>query len=127
MRHGAPNQPAVIDLPASGPIDPLLFIAGVADKLQIDLLERMVPLDEQTVALIDRICAHRSPGRPCPIPAPHGPPSSCSPTNGRRVTVYQLRGVLTRVAHDAGLPPPPRTSCATPHRPGQRRCLAAIV
>jgi integrase len=30
--------------------------------------ERMVPLDDETVALIDRICAHRSPGRPLPHP-----------------------------------------------------------
>jgi integrase len=30
--------------------------------------ERMVPLDEEAVALIDRIVAHRSPDRPIPHP-----------------------------------------------------------
>ena len=42
--------------------------------------------------------------------------------HGRRVTVYQLRGVLTRGAHDAGLPP------TTPHQlPDAYRALDAIT
>jgi hypothetical protein len=72
--------------------------------------ERMVPLDEETVALIDRICAHRSPGRPLPHPRTARPTEFLLTHHGRRVTVYQLRGVLTRVAHDAGLP------TTTPHQ-----------
>ena len=66
--------------------------------------ERMVPLDEETVALIDRIVAHRSPGRPLPHPRTARPTEFLLTHHGRRVTVYQLRDVLTRVAHDAGLP-----------------------
>ena len=72
--------------------------------------ERMVPLDVETVALIDRICAHRSPGRPLPHPRTARPTEFLLTHHGRRVTVYQLRGVLTRVAHDAGLP------TTTPHQ-----------
>jgi hypothetical protein len=30
--------------------------------------ERMVPIDDETVALIDRIAATRSPGKPLPNP-----------------------------------------------------------
>ena len=43
--------------------------------------ERMVPLDEETLALIDTIIATRSPGQPAAAPSlPAGLPSSCSPT-----------------------------------------------
>jgi len=66
--------------------------------------ERMVPLDEETVALIDRIVAHRSPGRPLPHPRTARPTEFLLTHHGRRVTVYQLREVMTRVAGDAGLP-----------------------
>ncbi len=66
--------------------------------------ERMVPLDEETVALIDRICARRSPGRPLRHPRTGRPTEFLLTHHGRRVTVYQLRDVLTRVARDAGLP-----------------------
>ena len=66
--------------------------------------ERMVPLDEETVALIDRIVAHRSPGRPLPHPRTARPTDFLLTHHGRRVTVYQLRDVMTRVARNAGLP-----------------------
>jgi integrase len=66
--------------------------------------ERMVPLDEETVALVDRIVAHRSPGRPLPHPRTGQPTDFLLTHYGRRVTVYQLREVITRVARDAGLP-----------------------
>jgi integrase len=66
--------------------------------------ERMVPLDEETVALVDRICTHRSPGRPLRHPRTGRPTEFLLTHHGRRVTVYQLRDVLTRVARDAGLP-----------------------
>jgi integrase len=66
--------------------------------------ERMVPLDEETVALIDRIVAHRSAGRPLPHPRTGRATDFLLTHHGRRVTVYQLRDVITRVARDAGLP-----------------------
>jgi site-specific recombinase XerD len=66
--------------------------------------ERMVPLDEETVALIDRIVAHRSPGRPLPHPRTARPTDYLLTHHGRRLTVDHLRDVLTRVTADAGLP-----------------------
>ncbi|MCA1701979.1 MAG: site-specific integrase [Actinobacteria bacterium] len=66
--------------------------------------ERMVPLDEETVALVDRIVAHRSPGRALPHPRTGQPTDFLLTHYGRRVTVYHLRDVITRVARDAGLP-----------------------
>ena len=66
--------------------------------------ERMVPLDEETVALIDRIVAHRSPGRPLPHPRTTRPTDFLLTHHGRRLTVDHLRDVLTRVTADAGLP-----------------------
>ena len=66
--------------------------------------ERMVPLDEETVALIDRIVAHRSPGRALPHPRTARPTDFLLTHHGRRLTVYQLRDVMTRVTRDAGLP-----------------------
>jgi integrase len=66
--------------------------------------ERMVPLDEETVALIDRIVAHRSPGRPLPHPRTARPTDFLLTHHGRRLTVYQLRDVMTRVTRGAGLP-----------------------
>ena len=47
--------------------------------------ERMVPLDEETVALIDRICTHRSPGRPLPHPRTARPTEFLLTHHGRRV------------------------------------------
>src|SRR4029077_14631229 len=66
--------------------------------------ERMVPLDDETVAIIDRIVAHRSPGRPLPHPRTGRPTEFLLTHHGQRVTVYMLRDVITQVAHDAGLP-----------------------
>lgn len=66
--------------------------------------ERMVPLDEETVALIDRIVAHRSPGRPLPHPHTARPTDYLLTHHGRRLTVDHLRDVLNRITTDAGLP-----------------------
>jgi integrase len=66
--------------------------------------ERMVPLDEETVALVDRIVAHRSPGRALLHPRTGKPTDFLLTHHGRRVSVYHLREVITRVARDAGLP-----------------------
>ena len=44
------------------------------------LTERMVPIDEETVEIIDRITGHRSRAGRCAIPAPGRWPTSCSPT-----------------------------------------------
>ena len=66
--------------------------------------ERMVPLDEETVAIVDRIVADRSPGRPLTHPRTGRPTEFLLTHHGRRVTVYLLRDVITQVAKNAGLP-----------------------
>ncbi len=66
--------------------------------------ERMVPLDEETVALVDRIAAARSPGRPLPHPRTGRATDFLLTHHGQRVTVYGLRDMLTRVCAQAGLP-----------------------
>jgi integrase len=66
--------------------------------------ERMVPLDEETVVLIDRIAAHRSPIRPLPHPRTGRLTDFLLTHHGRRVSVYLLRDLLSRVTGEAGLP-----------------------
>jgi integrase len=65
--------------------------------------ERMVPLDEHAVAIVDRIIAARSPGRPLPHPR-HGRPVEFLPTHhGRRLLPDAIRAELRRAAADAGI------------------------
>jgi integrase len=89
-------------------LDSVHEIPGQGAWLKVPLgklnTERMVPLDKETVALIDRIVAHRSPGRPLPHPRTGRPTDYLLTHHGRRLTVDHLRDVLTRVTADAGLP-----------------------
>ncbi|OCB25289.1 integrase, partial [Mycobacterium intracellulare subsp. yongonense] len=66
--------------------------------------ERMVPLDDQIVAIVDRIVSYRSPGRPIPHPRTRRPTEFLLTHHGRRITVDTLRDVITRVARDNNLP-----------------------
>jgi integrase len=66
--------------------------------------ERMVPLDEETLALTDRIAVTRSPGRPLPHPRTGRPTDFLLTHHGQRVSANLLRDVLTRVCDQAGLP-----------------------
>jgi integrase len=67
--------------------------------------ERMVPLDEDTVAIVDRIVEVRSPGLPLPHPR-HGRRVEFLLTHhGKRLTNYTLRRELQRAATQAGLSP----------------------
>lgn len=77
------------------------WLKGPLGKLDT---ERMVPLDDETVALVDRIVAHRATGRSIPHPRTGRPTEFLLTHHGRRVTVYYLRDLITRVTHDAGLP-----------------------
>jgi integrase len=79
--------------------------------------ERMVPLDEETVTLIDRIVAHRSLGRPLPHPRTARPTDYLFTHHGRRLTVDHIRDVLSRVTTAADLPHITHTNCATPTPP----------
>jgi integrase len=89
-------------------LDSVHEIPGQGAWLKVPLgklnTERMVPLDEETVALIDRIVAHRSSGRPLPHPRTGRPTDYLLTHHGRRLTVDHLRDVLTRVTTDTGLP-----------------------
>ena len=65
--------------------------------------ERMVPLDDETVALIDRIAATRSNGRPLPHPRTGGPAQFLFTHHGRRLAQQALRAELDRAAATAGI------------------------
>jgi len=72
--------------------------------------ERMVPLDDETLDLLDRIAAHRSPGRPLRHPRTGRMVEFLLTHQGRRVSKDVLRDELARAADQAGLGP------VTPHQ-----------
>ena len=72
--------------------------------------ERMVPVDDEAVALIDRITETRSPGRPVKHPKTGRPADFLLTHFGRRVSGPALRDELARACEAAGLPR------ATPHQ-----------
>lgn len=65
--------------------------------------ERMMPLDEETVAVIDRIVARRTPGRPLPHPRTGPPVDFLLVHQGRRLSACALREELARAADTNGL------------------------
>jgi site-specific recombinase XerD len=67
------------------------------------LTERMVPIDEETVELIDRIVANRSPGRPLRHPRTGKLADFLLTHQGRRIPADTLREELRRAAAEAGL------------------------
>jgi integrase len=66
--------------------------------------ERMVPLDEETLQVLDRIAARRTPGRPLRHPRTGMPADFLLAHQGRRVSAQALRDELTRACQDAGIP-----------------------
>jgi Phage integrase family len=72
--------------------------------------ERMVPLDDETVALVDRIAATRTPGRPLQHPRTHRPTQFLFTHHGRRLSHTAVRKELARSAAAAGI------GHVTPHR-----------
>lgn len=82
-------------------------VAGQGAWLKVPLgklaTERMVPLDEATLAIVDRIVAHRSPGQPLRHPRSGRKVEFLLTHQGRRVSKDVLRDELARVAADAGL------------------------
>ncbi len=86
--------------------------AGAWLKIPLGKLdtERMVPIDEEALALLDEITAHRSPGRPLPHPRSGKPADFLLTHQGRRVSAHTLRAELHRAAAEAGTGP------ATPHQ-----------
>lgn len=65
--------------------------------------ERMVPLDEETVTLVDRIVATRSAGRPMPHPRDGRPAQFLFTHHGKRLGQGAVRHELHRAALEAGL------------------------
>lgn len=65
--------------------------------------ERMVPIDEEALNLIDRIIALRSPGRAIRHPRTGKPAQFLFTSHGHRVTATALRGELRRAATAAGI------------------------
>ena len=86
---------AVIDLPGSGS-----WLKVPLGKLDT---ERMVPIDAQILALIDRITAARSPGRPIPHPRTGRPADFLFTAHGHRIGPNRLRKELDRAAKSAGI------------------------
>jgi integrase len=65
--------------------------------------ERMVPLDAETLDLVDRITEIRSPGRPLPHPRYGRPAQFLFTHHGRRLSRRAVREELDRAAEAAGL------------------------
>ena len=65
--------------------------------------ERMVPLDDETVALIDRITATRSSGKPLRHPRTGRPTQFLFTHHGRRLSQTAVRKELARSAETAGI------------------------
>jgi integrase len=72
--------------------------------------ERMVPIDEETLALLDRITTTRSTGRPINHPRTGRPAQFLFTHHGRRLSQTALRNELTRAAAAAGI------AHVTPHQ-----------
>ncbi len=89
-------------------------VPGAGSWLKVPLgkldTERMVPIDDETLQLVDRIVAHRSPGKPLPHPRTGKAVEFLFTHQGRRVSVDVLRAELIRAATDAGL------KSITPHQ-----------
>jgi len=88
-------------------LDSVHEIPGQGAWLKVPLgklmTERMVPIDEETVALIDRIAANRSPGRPLRHPRNGQLVDFLLTHRGRRISAITLRSELRRAAAEAGL------------------------
>jgi site-specific recombinase XerD len=65
--------------------------------------ERMVPLDPETLGLVDQITAIRSPGSPLPHPRYGRPAQFLFTHHGRRLSQNAVRDELDRAAETAGL------------------------
>jgi integrase len=65
--------------------------------------ERMVPLDDETVTLIDRIVTTRTPGRPLPHPRTGRPAEFLFTHHGRRLSQSAVRAELSRAAATVGI------------------------
>ncbi|WP_112278877.1 tyrosine-type recombinase/integrase [Prauserella muralis] len=65
--------------------------------------ERMIPIDDEILGLVDHIIAIRSHGRPMPHPRYRRPAQFLFTHHGRRLGQTAVRAELDRAAHAAGL------------------------
>jgi len=72
------------------------------------LTERMVPIDDETVALMDRIVEHRCAGRPLRHPRTGRLVEFLFTHQGRRVSADTIRDELRRAAAEVGIDPAPQ-------------------
>jgi integrase len=88
-------------------LDCIHEVPGLGAWLKVPLgkldTERMVPVDEHTLDLIDRLAAARSPGRPLPHPRTGRPTEFLLTRHGLRLSATGLRNELRRAAAAAGL------------------------
>jgi integrase len=88
-------------------MDAVIDVTGAGSWLKIPLgkldTERMVPIDPEILALLDRITATRSPGRPIRNPRTGRPADFLFTSHGRRLGQNALRTELNRAAAAAGL------------------------
>jgi integrase len=82
--------------------------------------ERMVPLDDETLGIVDRIVADRSPGRPLRHPRSGRMVDFLLVQQGRRISAPTLRVELAQAAAAAGL------GCITPHQPRHTYATALV-
>lgn len=82
-------------------------IPGLGAWLKVPLgklgTERMVPIDEDTLALVDQLAAARASGRPLPHPRTGRPTEFLLLRHGQRISATGLRNELRRAAAAAGL------------------------
>jgi integrase len=117
--HGSPNRlfaDALLLARATGlrvgevvtlELDCVHEIRGQGVWLKVPLgkldTERMVPLDDDALTIIDGIAANRSPGRPLPHPKTGRPTEFLLTHHGKRVSTQALRDELARACQTAGL------------------------
>jgi integrase len=107
-------------------------IDGLGAWLKVPLgklaTERMVPVDEETLTVLDRIAARRTCGRPLPHPRTGRPVDFLLVHQGRRLSAQALRDELARACQTAGLPHhTPHALRHLRHSLGQLRTLPAGV
>ena len=91
--------------------------------------ERMVPLDDETLALIDRVVGHPHHGAPLPHPRTGRPAEFLFTHHGRRLGQQALRHELDRAAAEAGIGHVTRHQLRHTYRyrHGQRRRVAPVA
>jgi integrase len=85
-------------------------VPGLGAWLKVPLgkfdTERMLPLDDETVAIIDRLVAARGPQRPLRHPRTGRMVEFLMVHYGRRISDHRLRAVLREAGAEVGLPEP---------------------